>query len=136
MLLDTIGLFAVAALLGSMLFFPAVVAPTVFRSLAPADAGKFLRTLFPAYYAFIIIASLVGAAALFNQTSLSITLAAILVSTLAVRQILVPKINAWRDLELSGDSGAAARFKSGHRVSVLINLVQMAAVFWVLWKLV
>ncbi|MEO1407843.1 MAG: DUF4149 domain-containing protein [Pseudomonadota bacterium] len=136
MLLETIGLFAVATLLGGMLFFPSVVAPTVFRSLDAEDAGKFLRTLFPAYYAFIIIASLVGAAALFNQTTLSVILATILLSTLAVRQILVPKINAWRDLELSGDRAAAARFKSGHKVSVLINLVQMAAVFWVLWKLV
>ena len=34
-----------AALAGSMLFFAAIVAPTVFRSLPAAQAGPFLRAL-------------------------------------------------------------------------------------------
>ncbi|MEE3110181.1 MAG: DUF4149 domain-containing protein, partial [Pseudomonadota bacterium] len=36
--------------LGGLLFFPAVVAPTVFKSLPEAEAGHFLRALFPRYY--------------------------------------------------------------------------------------
>ena len=43
--------------LGGLLFFPAVVAPTVFKSLPEAEAGHFLRALFPRFYLFLIIGS-------------------------------------------------------------------------------
>ena len=38
----------VLMLLGAMLFFPSVVAPVVFSSLPEAQAGVFLRSMFPA----------------------------------------------------------------------------------------
>ena len=37
----------VLLLLGGMLFFPSVVAPVVFASLPEAQAGAFLRAMFP-----------------------------------------------------------------------------------------
>ncbi len=37
--------FVAASLLGSMVFFAVVVAPTVFRVLEVDDAGRFIRTL-------------------------------------------------------------------------------------------
>ena len=133
-ILEILGLYAVAILVGGMVFFPSVVAPTVFKSLSPADAGLFLRKLFPTYYVFIIVASAVGAACLFAQPFLAATLVVIAVSTLAVRQILVPKINAWRDQELAGDASAAKHFKTGHSASVFFNLVQLDAAIWLLWR--
>ncbi|MEL7040730.1 MAG: DUF4149 domain-containing protein [Pseudomonadota bacterium] len=132
---ETIGIYAVALLLGGMVFFPSVVAPTVFKSLSAEDAGAFLRRLFPTYYVFIIATSLLGAAALFSRPALAITLALIAASTLAVRQILVPKINAWRDQELAGDAAAKRHFALGHRASVIINFAQMVAAVWALWVL-
>ena len=54
-----------AFLLGGMIFFPTVVAPAVFTSLDKAQAGSFLRKLFPNYYSFIIIVS--GLAAILDD---------------------------------------------------------------------
>ena len=51
----------VLLLLGGMLFFPSVVAPVVFASLPEAQAGAFLRAMFPRYYVFMIILSLAAA---------------------------------------------------------------------------
>ena len=51
----------VLILLGAMLFFPSVVAPVVFTSLPEAQAGAFLRSMFPRYYAFMIALSLISA---------------------------------------------------------------------------
>ncbi|MEM8985928.1 MAG: DUF4149 domain-containing protein [Pseudomonadota bacterium] len=94
---ETIATFALAALFGAMVFFPSVVAPMVFRTLDEASAGRFLRALFPGYYAFIIVASTIAAAALYDKTALSAAMGLVALSTLAVRQALVPRINAWRD---------------------------------------
>lgn len=120
---------SLASLLGGMVFFAAVVAPQVFRTLAPEDAGRFLRALFPRYYVFMIVTA--GAAALAAiPASLVVagTLAAVAASTLLVRQLLVPRLNAWRDAELAGDAAAGRRFATGHRLSVVINLLQLVAV--------
>ena len=51
----------VLMLLGAMLFFPSVVAPVVFTSLPEAQAGAFLRSMFPRYYVFMIALSLIAA---------------------------------------------------------------------------
>ncbi|MEM8981840.1 MAG: DUF4149 domain-containing protein [Pseudomonadota bacterium] len=117
----------IAGLLGSMVFFPAVVAPTVFKALPPDHAGHFLRQLFPRYYAFIIGASGLAALLLWRKPVAASVLVGVAVSTLWIRQSLVPKINAWRDQELAGDEAAGVKFARGHRFSVAINLIQMLA---------
>ena len=89
-------------------FFPAVVAPTVFKSLPEAEAGHFLRALFPRYYLFLIIGS--AAAALAHGRAApepALLAAAVAVSTAAVLLLSVPKINALRDRQLAGDDAAA-----------------------------
>ncbi|MEM0984930.1 MAG: DUF4149 domain-containing protein [Pseudomonadota bacterium] len=134
-ILETIGLFSVATLFGGMVFFPSVVAPTVFRVLDSENAGRFLRALFPGYYLFIVIIAGIGGLALYKSPILAAGLLGVAVSTLAVRQLLVPQINDWRDAELAGDATAAAKFNAGHRISVLINLAQMAFVAWALFGL-
>ncbi|MEL6753942.1 MAG: hypothetical protein AAFO57_07950, partial [Pseudomonadota bacterium] len=73
--------------------------------------------------------------ALYARPLLAALMAAIAVSTLAVRQVLVPQINAWRDAELAGDAAAGGRFAAGHRASVLVNMVQLGGVVWTLWVL-
>ena len=40
---------------GVIIFFSAVVAPTVFKSLEEREAGVFLRAFFPKYYIFGIL---------------------------------------------------------------------------------
>jgi hypothetical protein len=47
---------------------------------------------------------------------------------------LVPQINQLRDAELAGDAAAGARFTTLHRVSVIINMVQLLALVVLLFK--
>lgn len=120
----------VLMLLGAMLFFPSVVAPVVFTSLPEAQAGAFLRSMFPRYYAFMIALSLI-AALLFlvgsNQSAFLATLVCLFVgvSTLWVRQWLLPRINAARDAQLACNVEAGRRFDRDHKLSVGINMVQL-----------
>ncbi len=136
--LNVIGMISLSALFGGMVFFPSVVAPTVFKALDTEDAGRFLRRLFPAYYVFMIVSSLVAAAALYTTPTVAIGLLVVAGSTFAVMRLLVPKINAWRDAELAGDEGAARKFEAGHRTSVIVNLLQLlfvAAALVQIWRL-
>ena len=48
------------------------------------------------------------------------------------RQRLMPRINALRDQELTGDTSAAPVFQRAHRGSVVLNTLQMLALLLVL----
>ena len=120
----------VLMLLGAMLFFPAVVAPVVFTSLPEAQAGAFLRSMFPRYSVFMIALSLIAALLFLAVNGESAYQAAIVclfvsVSTIWVRQWLLPRINAARDAQLAGDAEAGRRFDRDHKLSVGINLLQL-----------
>tara|TARA_Y100000385_G_C12814457_1_gene517563 strand:+ start:254 stop:658 length:405 start_codon:yes stop_codon:yes gene_type:complete len=126
--METIALYIVAATLGSMVFFAAGIAPTVFQSLPEAEAGQFLRRLFPRYYLALILGA--GTAGLcFAMTSPLPAVICLIIagSTAWVRQVLVPRINQLRDAELSGDADAGQQFARLHRWSVGINMVQLLA---------
>jgi uncharacterized membrane protein len=113
-------------LLGSMLFFAAVVAPSVFKFVSAEQAGQFLRGIFPRYYLWGIVVSLimVGLASMVSSLVLLSSIAVLALFFLA-RQVLMPAINDARDQMLSGDSEAKTRFNRLHGVSVAINLLQM-----------
>ena len=120
----------VLMLLGAMLFFPSVVAPAIFTSLPEAQAGAFLRSMFPRYYGFMITLSLIAAFLFLVANDESAYKAAIAclfvgVSTLWVRQWLLPRINAARDAQLAGDVEAGRRFDRDHKLSVGINVLQL-----------
>ena len=124
-ILEIVGAAAVGVLIGGMVFFPTVVAPSVFRSLSAENAGTFLRSMFPLYYAYMIVTSAVAALALYGQPLLAAGMAGIAVSTLWVRQSLMPKINQARD------DGDEKLFHRRHMISVAINMVQLAGAIWV-----
>jgi hypothetical protein len=124
----TIGIFSLAATLGAMLFFAVAVAPTVFQALPAEQAGLFLRRLFPRYYAALILGSTAaGVLLLPTEPSAAGVCLSVAISTLWVRQSLVPKINQLRDKELAGDALAGVHFARWHRISVVINLIQLVA---------
>ncbi len=111
-----------ATVLGAMLFFAGVVAPMIFSHFPEDEAGAFIRRLFPRYYDVLAIVSALGAV-LALGTQEGVILAAVAALFVVSRFWLMPRINAARD------AGAAAsnRFAQLHRASVVINLVQMAA---------
>ena len=133
--METLALYVVAATLGAMLFFAVGVAPTVFQALPIEKAGLFLRKLFPRYYLALTVGSgLAGGLWVSSAPMAAAVCWLIALSTLWIRQSLVPRINQLRDAELAGDAAAGARFATLHRVSVIINMVQLLALVALLLK--
>ena len=131
--MEVVALYVIAGTLGAMLFFAIGVAPTVFQALPAEQAGLFLRKLFPRYYLSLIIGSTAGGLLwLGSQPLASGVCLLIAVSTLWIRQWLVPRINAIRDRELSGDVSAGEEFARLHRLSVVINMLQLLALLGIL----
>ena len=127
---EVIQTYILLLLLGGMIFFPAVVAPAIFSSLDIKTSGVILRRLFPNYYLFIIVMSFI--AGFFGKIASAATAACIFifVTTVLVRQILLPKINQWRDEELGGSLDSAKKFSRSHRLTVILNLLQMALIVY------
>ena len=97
------------------------------------QAGTFLRRLFPRYYLALIIGSgLAGALWVQSAPWAGGTCLVIALSTIWVRQYLVPHLNALRDAELGGDDSAGVEFARLHRFSVAINMIQLAALLFLL----
>ncbi len=122
---------ALALLIGGMIFFPTVVAPTVFKVFDGHESGRFLRALFPRYYTYVIVASalgLIGSLILPHHHIPAFVFALTGLSTMWVLFWLVPRLNAWRDLDIAGDESAGVKFKRGHRASVFLNIVQLVAI--------
>jgi hypothetical protein len=133
---QTIGLIATAAVVGAILLFASVVAPTTFAALDAASGQRFLRRVFPRYYLYLIVASGIASACVIAfHPRLGALLAAIAVSTLVVRQVVMPRINASRDADLAGDAAAGARFRLLHRAAVAVNVLQLLVACLVLYRL-
>ncbi|MEM6491093.1 MAG: DUF4149 domain-containing protein [Pseudomonadota bacterium] len=134
-----LALYALAILFGGMVAFSALFAPLVFTQLPMETAAKFIRATFPRYYLFILatsVAATVGLTVAGVPPHLAIVAAAIALATVHARWVLMPKINALRDAELAGDAAAGAGFKLRHRISVLVNVVQLLLAGYLLAHLV
>ena len=134
-LLGITGAITVATLFGSMAFFSCVVAPLVFTELDVATAGRFIRRLFPWYYAVIATLSLIATLSFAATLPVdAITMGLVFIGACVSRQILMPGINRQRDAVAQGDISAQVSFDRLHRISVIINAAQMIAVFCILFR--
>ena len=124
MIIYTLNFF-VTILIGSMIFFMAVVSPSVFATLSTNASSKFLRTIFPRMFLFgFIIAFLSLILSYISGNNLnSILLVIVAVSFIINRNYLTPKINNFRDKELEGDKKASSNFKYMHLLSVLLFIL-------------
>ena len=79
---------------------------------------------------FIIVLSLI--AGLLGDLGSATTGACvfILLTTVFVRQILMPKINYWRDEELEGNSDSGRKFARSHRFTVYLILFQIVLIIY------
>ncbi len=126
-ILSIIALFATALCLGGMVFFAVCVAPLVFSRLPAEHAGRFIRGLFPVYYLYVLGLSAAGAVALLPLSELAAgMMAAVAISTLWLRQVLMKRINRLSDMAQAGDAKAGREFNRMHRLSVVMNVLQMA----------
>jgi hypothetical protein len=134
-LLSAIAISCTALLFGGMAFFAAVVAPVTFTRLPPDMAGRFVRGLFPVYYLWVMGTAAAGAVALLPlRVADALVLAAIAGTTVWLRQSLMPRINALSDAAQAGDAAAKAGFDRAHRLSVVVNVVQMVVAAIVLMR--
>jgi hypothetical protein len=123
------GIYGITVLIsvwvGVIVFFSAIIAPTVFKTLDEKSAGVFLRAFFPKYYLFAIV---IGLAALtlillFNIEMENILYIAIVSMTLLsiISRIMIPAINNARDM---GEKGKQ-KFNRLHTLSVSLNVVTL-----------
>ena len=117
--------FLLAVLIGSMVFFMAVVSPSVFTILSTNASSKFLRTIFPRMFLFGFIIAFLSLILSYISGNIlnSISLIVVAVSFIINRNYLTPKINNFRDRELEGDSKASSSFKYMHLLSVLLFIL-------------
>ena len=117
--------FLLSILIGSMIFFMAIVSPSVFATLSTNASSKFLRTIFPRMFLFGFIISILSLIfTVISENFLnSILLIIIAISFIINRNYLTPKINNLRDRELEGDEKASSSFKKMHLGSVLLFML-------------
>ena len=108
-----------------MIFFSAVVSPSVFASLNSKGSSKFLRTIFPRMFLFGFLISFIGILLTIASSSFynSIILGVVALSFIINRNYLTPMINNFRDQELEGNKVAAKKFKVMHLFSVLLFVI-------------
>ena len=121
MIIYTLNFF-VTILVGSMIFFMAVVSPSVFATLSTNASSKLLRTIFPRMFLFGFIIAILSLVLCYISSNIlnSILLIIVAMSFIINRNYLTPKINDFRDKELEGDKKASSSFKNMHLLSVLL----------------
>ena len=114
-------------ILGFMIFFPIVVAPSVFKNFNEKQSSVFLRSFFPKYYLFGIIITLIGIfiSALEKDFVIILGFSLIFLSFVFSRQYLTPLINKAKDEIIKSDDLSKAKFERLHRFSVIINILQI-----------
>lgn len=116
-------IFITSGILSFMIFFPIVVATSVFKVLDEKQSSKFLRIFFPKYYLFGLVLSIFGLifSIMQNYTLAISVFVFLIISFLFSRQILMPIINKAKDEKKE------EKFNKLHKFSVFINFVQMVS---------
>ena len=106
---------------GTIVFHSAIVAPTVFRTLGEHDASVFLRTIFPKFFLFLTLISVVNVLlALIDGQFAVMVMAAISAVLMGIAYGIIPMTNRSRD------EGLRQRFAKLHRVSVLLTVAVLS----------
>lgn len=129
--MTTLALLLTALLFGGMVLYSFGFAAFLFTALPADTAGPTIRRAFPHFYLFVIACAALSAAslALPDPTSAAI-MAAIALTTIPTRQILMPAINA------ATDAGDERRFGMLHGLSVVITLIHIVAAAAVLYRFI
>ncbi len=107
---------------GVIVFFSFVVAPITFITLDIENAGKFIRRLFPFYYGFNLFCLILSLLIALVDGSFAVRYHIVILCVilfLFTLFYLMPKINKYRD------NSNESMFKITHRLSVVINYVQL-----------
>ena len=120
--------------IGVIVFFSAIIAPTVFKTLDEKSAGVFLRAFFPKYYLFAIVIGLAALALImiFNIEMSNILYIAIVSMTILsiISRFMIPMINNARDM---GEQGKQ-KFNRLHALSVSLNVITLVIGLFFIYK--
>ena len=123
--------YLTSILLGIMLFFSFVVAPSTFRFLNEKYARKFIRGIFPLYYMLNLSISLIVVILITYLSDFSLKFYLMLFICILFffsNFFLMPVINKFKD------ERKEKNFKVSHFISVAINFVQMIFLVIILIK--
>jgi len=126
----SLAVLSTALLFGGMTLYAFGFAAFLFTALPAKTAGEALRRAFPWFYMFVMATA--AAAALFwwpHDTVRATVMAAVAVTTVPLRQVLMPAINR------ATDAGERQRFKWLHGLSVAVTVSHIGATGWLLSNL-
>ncbi len=124
------ALLVTAALFGGTALFAGGFAAFLFTALPLPDARALIRRAFPPFYLWVIGMAAVAAGFAWPVDRVAaMGLFAIALSTVPIRQVLMPAINR------ATDQGQRRRFGVLHGCSVLITLAHIVVAGWVLMRL-
>lgn len=130
-MISSLAVLSTALLFGGMTLYSFGFAALLFTALPAKVAGETLRRASPWFYAFVIATATLAALLWWPRDALSAAvLAAVAITTVPVRQLLMPAINR------ATDAGLRQRFKWLHGLSVVVTLAHIAATGWLLATLV
>ncbi len=134
--LTALAVLPCAAVFGAMAFFAGIMAPMIFAKLPGETAGAFIRQVFPVYYlTMAALSALTAVLAITGHPVEAWIMAGVALGFVVARQYLMPWINRFRDAHLAGEVAAKPRFVRLHRLSVVLNTIQLMAVTVVLFRL-
>ncbi|MDG0857640.1 DUF4149 domain-containing protein [Roseateles puraquae] len=126
-MLAALALLTTALLFGGMTLYAFGFAAVLFKTLPMPSARAVLRGAFPWFYLFVIGTAALAAALWWPlHPGRAAVLAAVALSTVPVRQLLMPAINR------ATDAGDRRRFAWLHGLSVGVTLAHIAACGWLL----
>ena len=129
-LISSTAVLSTALLFGGMTLYSFGFAAFLFAALPAKTAGVALRRAFPWFYAFVIATSAAAALLWWSRDAVfAAVMAAVAITTVPVRQLLMPAINR------ATDAGLRQRFKWLHGLAVVITLGHIAATGWLLSNL-
>ena len=121
-MIEQASLHLTSIILGIMVFFSFVVAPVTFTTLNEENARKFIRKIFPYYYLFNLIISvlIILSFIIIKKFSIEFYLISFVGILFVISSfVLMPLINKFRD------TNQDKKFKYSHFISVVINFAQM-----------
>ena len=119
--------YLLSSMVGIILFFTIIVAPTVFKVLPAEWSSKYVRNFFPKYYATLGLITLICVFLESNVTD-KILLAICAIFFGFTLFYLTGKIN------IAKDSGKNRQFHLLHGASVVINLFQLVTFIYLIVK--
>jgi ABC-type transport system involved in multi-copper enzyme maturation permease subunit len=125
------AILATALLFGGMTLYSFGFAAFLFKALPAPVAGAALRLAFPWFYLFVVATATLAAILWWSHDATAVAaMAAVALTTIPVRQLLMPAINR------ATDSGDRFRFKWLHGASVLVTLSHIGVTGWILARIV